>query len=366
MTLLAPLLSRRLWPILAALAIIVLWAIFLFSRDRVHPLVSSPDLILRQVNAKSLYYNAQARPFLISERPDMISAEERDERSAKTRGLIQAVQNPKLFRQLDRQYRFDAVLLIGDPSQYRPLLEHLLESKDFSLTYLDHSGVIYAREANASWKPDELAKVEASLEGATNADRVRFLSNTASKLLAVRQNEAARKVIERARDLGGSMPDAWGMEAQYRLALGQWEAAVSAADRALQIDDDWMPALAAKAQAFYATKHFADAFDVSQRLIDLNPQDPGLLFYHAKISHEARAFTEEIRVMKRLLELAEKEQRPTSGYRLYLAQAYASDGQGEPAIEQFRLAMEDPDLPKDQRQFAQDTIAQIKNRLGLR
>ena len=76
---------------------------------------------------------------------------------------MQAVQNPKLFRQLDRQHRFDTLLLVGDPSQYRPLLEHLLEAKDWTLQYLDHTSLIYRRSAETPWKPDDFVAIRERL-----------------------------------------------------------------------------------------------------------------------------------------------------------------------------------------------------------
>jgi tetratricopeptide (TPR) repeat protein len=313
-----------------------------------------------------VYYNAAARDWLLADKPEVMTDADRDPRSPRTRGFVQAVQNPKLFRQLDRQYRFDTLVLIGDPSQYRPILDHLLDSKDWSLSYLDHTGIIFQRDVPTPWTPDALASVRKKLIDAGANDLPLFLSQAATKLIAVRQLGAANKLIEEAKTADSSRPEVWSTLAHYRLALGQWEDAVSAADQALSLESGYPPALAAKAQGLYATKHFADAFLVSQVLIEKNPDDPGLLFYHAKISHEARAFTEEIAVMERLIELAEREQRPTTGYRMYLAQAYASDGQGEPAIEQFRLALLDPDLPKEQREFAEETSARIKSRLGLR
>ena len=71
---------------------------------------------------------------------------------------MQAVENPKLFRQLDRQYRFDALLLIGDPSQYRQLLEHLLEANDWTLTYLDHAALIYKRGGSGREWPNQILR----------------------------------------------------------------------------------------------------------------------------------------------------------------------------------------------------------------
>src|SRR5688572_26048184 len=70
------------------------------------PLPVTPALALESLEAKSLYFNGGAHSWLLERRPDLLAAEDRDLGSERTRGLAQAVQNPKLFRQLDRKYRF--------------------------------------------------------------------------------------------------------------------------------------------------------------------------------------------------------------------------------------------------------------------
>ena len=358
-------LSRSTTIALATLLLVgVVAAVFWFRSRAQHPLLSEPTLALQELSAKSLYYNGVARNWLISERPDLLTPEDKDPDSSRTRGLVQAVQNPKLFRQLDRQYRFDTLLLVGDPSQYRPLLDHLLEAKDWTLSYLDHTSLIYRRDDSRPWNLEEFAKVRKQFEGTSASDRATFLAEAAGKMIAVRRTELAHQLLEEARELDDQLPVVWSTLAKYRLALGQWNDVLADADRALAIDSDWMPAIACKAQALYAGKYFSDAYGYSRRLIAHNPNDPGLLFYHAKIAHEARAFTDEIRTLTRLIELAEKGNRPTSGYRMYLGQAYASDGQAEPSLEQFGRALEDPELPPTQRQFAEESVARIKARSG--
>ena len=85
----------------------------------------SPALVyLAESSAKRVYFNAAALPHLVKIAPDWPEASDRDPRSERVRSMAQAALNPKLFRQLDRQERFDAILLVGDPVQFRPLMEH--------------------------------------------------------------------------------------------------------------------------------------------------------------------------------------------------------------------------------------------------
>ena len=95
------------------------------------------------------------------------------------------------------------------------------------------------------------------------------------------------------------------------------------------------------------------------------PDDPNVLFKHGQIAHEAHAYKAEIRVLEKLIALAESERRSTTGYRLYLAQAYMAAGQGKPAIDNFTRVLADPELPADQRKFSTESIERIKSRTGL-
>ena len=328
------------------------------------PQSATPALTIQSLSSKSLYYNGAARPWLLKWRPDLLTPEDRDAGSERSRGLVQAVENPKLFRQLDRKYHFDALLLVGDPSQYRPLVEHLLEAKDWTLTYLDHTSMVYRRDSLRAWQPADLDPLAAGFPN--TRDRAAFFAQAAVRLLAIRRGADAKTCLDKAQALDDRLPEIWNGNAIYRMNRGEWTPALANVNRALAIDASFLPALATKTQALFSTGKFSDAYDLSRRLIEAYPDDPSLLFYHAKICHEAHAFTDEIRTLRRLVERADAESRPASGYRIYLAQAYAKDGKAQPAIEEFNRVLADADLSKEQRSFAEQTLAQVKERAGLR
>ncbi|MGV3532383.1 MAG: hypothetical protein ACO1QR_08425, partial [Chthoniobacteraceae bacterium] len=199
--------NRKLAAILAV-AVLVLFSLPFLSAlwRKENPLVTTPTLALANVEKGSLYYNAAARPWLVAQRPDLLGPEDRDPASERTRAFVQAVQNPKLFRQLDRQHRFDTLLLVGDPSQYRPLLEHLLEAKDWTLEYLDHTSIIYRRNGKSPWKADDFNQAIESFADASNKDRAQVLSQAANKMIAVRATPAAREHLEKAEQLDPESP----------------------------------------------------------------------------------------------------------------------------------------------------------------
>ena len=348
-------------------ALLIAMAVWFFRPHfrRANPLLETPVLALEGLQAKALYFNAGARPWLLAQRPDLLTPEDRDDQSQRTRAFAQVVLVPRSFRQLDRQFRFDALLFIGDPSQYRPLLDHLVETKDWSLSYVDHLALIFRRGAVPAWKIEDLHPVRARFAEASARDRATFLAQTAVKLVAVREFAAGRQLLDEAVKLDKRLPDAWSGLAAYHMHRGEYREAFASAERALALDDGHLPALATKTQLLFATKHFSEAYELSRQLIERLPDDPNLLFYHAKIAHEANAYQAEITALEKLIARAEADSRPVSGYQMYLAQAYTSASDAPRAIDAFMRVLNDPDLPQDQRDFARESIARIKKRTGL-
>jgi hypothetical protein len=353
--------------LLAAVGALVLIVAIWFARglwQRPDPLLTTPVLALESLSAKSLYFNGIARPEMLKQRPDLLTAEDRDDGSERTRGMIQAVQNPKLFRQLDRQYRFDTLLLTGDPSQFKPLLDHLVETKTWTLRYADHTSLVFRREGGKTWELADFAAVRARLAKHSAKERAVALAQTATKVLAAGLPEAGKALLDEASQLAPRDPEVANGLAIYHLGRGEWREAAAQVERALAADRKFLPALATKTQLLYGTKRFSEAYDLSRQVVERLPDDPGLLFYHAKIAHEAHAYKAEIAALEKLIAWAEAAGRPVGGYQIYLGQAYASTGDATRSMDSFMLALNDPDLPNDQRAFARENIARIKKRTG--
>ncbi len=331
---------------------------------RAEPLLGTPELALEALSGKPLYFNGPARPFVLARRGDLVTAEDKEEGSPRTRSFVEAVQDAKLFRQLDRQYHFATVFLAGDPSECRPLLDYLLDSKEWTLSYLDHTSLIFRRGDEDPWTEAKLDAVRARFASMSADARASFLAGAAVKLIAVRKGAQGKKLADEAAQLAPDRPDGLAALAYFHLDRGEWEAAISEANRALDRDAGCLAALATKAQALYSTKHFEEAFRVSDKLIQKASNDPALLFYHAKICHEARAFAEEEKALLRLIALAEQNKRTTSGYRVYLGQAYAREGKGAQALEQYGKALADPELPREKREDVEKTMTVVKTRMA--
>jgi tetratricopeptide (TPR) repeat protein len=334
--------------------------------ERQGPGVQGVLEFLREHSARAVYFNAQAHADVVAANPDWLAAGDRQPKSARVRAMAQAVQSPGLFRQLDRQEHFDALVLAGDPTLYRPLSEHLWKTEDWVLGWADGYAVVYRRGAASALTVERMRAVVESSGRMPNERRGRWLAAMADGLVGARRLEWAAEVLEAAQKVDGGSPAVWASRAGYHLARGEWGAAIGAADRALKREGRFRPALSAKAQGLYKMGRFGDAYQISVRLLEDAPEDPVMLFTHANIAHEVSAFQEEIAVLRKLIGIATREGRPVSGYRVYLGQALGRVGKGEEALVELQGALDDPELPPNQRAFASDARERVRtNMRGL-
>lgn len=339
------------------------------------PLVLTPQLVLEKLEAKSLYFNGIAAPWLAANRQDLLTAEDKDPASARHRGFIQAPQSPKLFRQLDRQYRFDTLLLVGDPSNYQRLVDHLLEpepdKRDFRLVYLDHWALVFKRGAEREWEPADADALKERMRTLRSEDRALFFAKAASKMLALRKVGPAKSWLDEALQADGNSVETLATLARYHMTLGKWKEAESFADKALELDENSISALAVKVVTMRATDHKIDALKLSVKLNALLPEDPMRLWQHAQIAHEANDYGQEITALTRLIALAEEDERPAGDYHFRLGEAHVFMAMTDAthtagAVEHLKKALLDPALPPEKRKFAEERLATIRTRTGLK
>ena len=323
--------------------------------EPVDPRLLHDQLAIGQLrDARYLFYTPGAHADLAAARPDLVA-------QANERAFAQGVQKPAVFRGLDHQRQFDALLLAGDPTTYEPLLRHLAEAKDFVLVWLDNDALIFRRGGSRPWVETDLTAEAGQFEG---ENRARFLAGAAVRLMAIGQLPMAKRALDVAQARGKELPEYWTNLGLYDGMVDHWPDALDSLNRALALDADYLPAMTAKAQILVNARRFDEALDLSDKIVEAHPDDASMLFFHATVSHQAHAYDREIAALLHLIELAEAQGESTTGYRIYLGQAYAETGQAMPSLIQFKKAIESPDISAEQRKFAQDCIDKIDARTG--
>lgn len=321
------------------------------------PELSTPVLAVKQglgETAGKIYFTPEA----LSALPG--SAEENARLAAMYRATLH---NPKAWRALYRQERFDTVLLTGDPAAFRPLLEHLRESADWVLTYVDATSMIFRRTAGATpWTLAALDPLRATFAALPQREQLLFRVQTIHRLAALHRLEDAKALLDETLKLDPDFPPALTELASWHAMQAQWEPALAAATRAVKSDKNYLPAVEAEANALFAHGRFQEALARTRRLVREQPENGASLYLHAKVTHAARAFQEEIEVLQKIIAMAEAERMPTGTWRVYLGQAYGATGDGVASIAQFELALKDQSLSEAERKFATRAIERIKGR----
>src|SRR5688572_22362981 len=109
--------------VLLALVGAVGWFVWDWTRGTAwrpkNPELIEPRLALATLKGPVIYTNGPGLEWLERQKPAFLPPRENHTR------LAQATQDAQLFRKLDREKRFDEVWLLGEPSSFKPLLDHL-------------------------------------------------------------------------------------------------------------------------------------------------------------------------------------------------------------------------------------------------
>ena len=316
---------------------------------------------LANLDCSAPFYNPRAMEMFREANRSFPEMENENDRET----FAAACRDPNLFRQLDRRYRFDVLILSGDPVEFRPLLDHLIQTRDWTLVHLDPANLIFRRGDVEAWKPENIAVLLNELAGLPEQPRRDLLVQVGNKLLAVEQPRAAKQVLDSAISIPGDSAAAYTTMALYHTRYHRWNKALASCNDALKADPKFVPALSTKSQLLFSIGKADEALNCSRRLVSLSPEDPKHLFLHAKICHQAHAYVEEIAALTKLVELAEGQRIPTGGYRVYLAQAYAAAGQAAQAVREFETALGEGSLSAEQITFAKESIEKIRSRASL-
>ena len=274
-------------------------------------------------------------------------------------------QSPKDWRVLDRKWRFGAILLTGDPANFRPLLDHLRKSPDWTLTRLDPTSLVFERSPARAWAPADVALVLSVFQTHSAEEQKAARILIAHRLMYLEEMPMAKTLLKEVLKMDSRSKQAWTELAGMHGMMSQWQESATAAQRALAVGSRYRPAQTALAHALYALERFDKALDVSRTLYAEAPADGSTLLLHAQVTHAAHAFVEEIDVLQRLIGLLQGAAQPVGSWQVYLGQAYAATGNRSLAEDQFKTALKDPALSQAQRVFVQKAMERIETKPNL-
>ena len=274
-------------------------------------------------------------------------------------------QSPEAWRALDRKWRFGTLLLTGDPAGFRPLLDHLRQSPDWTLTRLDPTSLVYERSPAKAWTTADLAPLLAAFQSHSAEEQKIARRLIAHRLMFLGEMAAARSLLEETLKADPKAKEAWTELASLHGMQGQWEEALKAAAQALNADRRYRPAQIVQANALYALRQFEGALYATRNLYREAPADIQTLLLHAKTTHAVHSYQEEIEVLQRMIGLMKGRSQPVGMWQIYLGQAYAALGGAVQAADQFKAALSDPTLPEAEQAFARKAIERVEAKTDM-
>lgn len=267
--------------------------------------------------------------------------------------------DPRLWRAQDRRFRYHAVWLLGQKSDYAPLARHLGESPDWRLAAVDATGLVFLREPKTEeFATEQVQGLSRGLVGGAN--RAALLSGAALSCLAAQAfseaDEFSRSAVRKS-DLSSDTATARSL---VLISLGQIDAALEQSALAVRLTPDASAAWQARAECLLHAGRADDAYAAAQRAADLAPGDEGALWLAARAANAARAFQSESEILEQLIQLSEGRGGDAGFYELYLGQSYAKQGLARPALRALEKAAAAPGLTDEQRAEMQEEIARVR------
>ena len=335
------------------------------------PELDTPKLSMAQIapsqHSKPLFFTMTALPYVKEHwdewgkayhSPSLLA----EEIAVPCDAALQSVEN---WNVLDHKWRFGTLLLMGDPAYFRPLLEYLRKSPEWTLTQLDPTSLVFERGAARAWTLTDLPQLLAVFQTHSATEQKSARIAIAHRLMYLKEIPTARRLLEEALKMEPRSKQAWTEMAQLHGMQGEWQESLAAAEHALASDSLYRPAQHAQAHALYSLGAFDRALNITRQLYQAAPADLPTLLLHAKATHASHAFVEEIDVLQRMIALLEANSQPVGPWQAYLGQAYASAGNGLVAQDLFKTALKDETLSDAQRAYVQKFLDRMDSKSDL-
>ncbi len=264
--------------------------------------------------------------------------------------------SPPAWRQALRGSRWKAVALSGPIGEFRPLLDHLLISPDWRLSLVSNHGYLFLRESGTPVKSIDPMALRLGSDGETAI----YLAQIAERYDAIRRPADAVKCLDRALELAPENVTVLSHAATFAAGRKRWQDALAYSARALAQAPGSVHAKLVRSLALLETGEAREAQDLCGEVLAEAPNDPYSLFLYARICRALNDYAQESSTLERLVALTEQSGLPTINYRIYLGQAYARQGQPEPALKNYRIVLDSGLLPPDQADEIRDAISAIE------
>lgn len=268
------------------------------------------------------------------------------------------VGNPKAWREALRKSQWKAVLLTGPAANFRPLLDHLITSPDWTLAEINNHGYLFLRGTGAAAATLDMK----TFRKANDRETAIYLGQVAMYYDAIHRNTEARESIEQALKLAPKNALVLSHAATYAAAHKHWQDAMDYAQKALEADPKFLQAKVVKAMALLEMGQAGKARSEVEDVLNEAPSDFYTLFIFARICRAENDFTHEAEALEHIVELCRKTGQPAGNYQLYLGQAYARLGMAKPALLNYRAALESGLLDQKQADEVKDAIKTIESR----
>lgn len=267
--------------------------------------------------------------------------------------------DPSGWRRLDRAKRFERVILLGAVSEYTLLLQHLMDSPDWTLSGVDGWGFVFQRGGNSPFAVPPPSSIGA---GWNPRERAEWLARYAANLAAIGYFAEAAAFTGEARkaDADSAMP--WAVDAVLYFRQKRYEEALKASEKALSKDHRLLMARQMKVSSLLELQKFEDAYRAAENLVETSA-DFYSLTLGARVAHSVHAYETESGWLERAIAISEKQNGSTGGLHILLGQAYAKQGFAPQSIEAFETALKSPDLTDEQRKEVEAILETVRRNL---
>jgi hypothetical protein len=265
--------------------------------------------------------------------------------------------DPSKWREGFRRARWDTVLLSGPVGEYRLLLDHLMASPDWHLASVTNYGYLF--RYGSGLPPRAL---EGAFRSGSDQETAVYCAQIAGYYDAIRRTADARACLERALELAPDNTTVLSHAATFALSQRRWQDAVSYSERALANDHGLVHAKLVQALALFETGEAEKAEDLTSDVLLESPNDAYTLFLSARIRRSLNDWSGEAASLERLISLTTKSGDSPVSYQIYLGQAYAKQGLAEPALRNYRAALESGQLDLEEREEIENAMEAIESK----